>query len=65
MKAYNVEYGTKVVVVDSDVITPVGSLPIKKGDEITIYRPDGMYCNGEDANGNRIYIFVTTEVEPI
>ena len=31
---------------DENVKTPPSSIPINKGDEITIYRLDGMYCNG-------------------
>lgn len=62
MKAYNVKYGTKVTVVDDDVRVPVDSIPVNKGDEITIYRLDGTYCNGIDKDGNRIYIAGWTEV---
>lgn len=65
MEAYNVKYGTKVIVTDENVKTPPSSIPINKGDEITIYRPDGMYCNGIDKDGNTIYIAAWTEVEPI
>ena len=64
MKAYNVKYGTKVIVNDNEVKTPPSSTPISKGDEITIYRLDGMYCNGIDKDGNRIYIAGWTEVAP-
>jgi len=64
MKAHNVEYGTKVVVIDENVKTPPSSIPINKGDEITIHRLDGMYCNGIDKDGNRIYVAGWTEVEP-
>ena len=64
MKVYNVKYGTKVVVTDENVNTPPSSIQINKGDEITIHRLDGMYCNGIDKNGNRIYIAGWTEVEP-
>jgi len=49
---------------DENVNTPPSSIPIKKGDEITIYRLDGIYCNGIDKDGNRIYIAGWTEVEP-
>lgn len=65
MKAYNVKYGTKVIVTDEDLSTPPGSIPVNKGDEITIHRLDGMYCNGIDRDDNRIYIAAWTEVEPI
>jgi len=63
MKAYNVKYGTKAVVIDKNVKTPPSSILINKGDEITIYRLDGMYCNGIDKDGNKIYIAGWTEVE--
>ncbi len=63
MEAYNVKYGTKVIVIDENVKTPPSSIPINKGDEITIYRLDGMYCNGIDKDGNIIYIAAWTEVE--
>lgn len=64
MEAYKVKYGTRVVVIDENVKAPPSSIPIKKGDEITIHRLDGMYCNGIDKDGNRIYIAAWTEVEP-
>jgi len=64
MKAYNVKYGTKVVVKDDEVATPIGALPVYKGDEIVIGRLDGMYCNGKNSDGERIYIAAWTEVEP-
>ena len=56
MEAHNVKYGTKVIVTDENVKTPPSSIPIKKGDEITIHRLDGMYCNGTDKDGNRILL---------
>ena len=64
MKAYNVKYGTKVIVTDEDAKTPPSSIPVNKGDEITIYKLDGMYCNGINKDGDRIYIAAWTEVEP-
>jgi len=64
MEAHNVKYGTKVIVTNNEVKTPPSSIPINKGDEITIYRLDGMYYNGIDKDGNRIYIAGWTEVEP-
>lgn len=64
MEAYKVKYGTKVIVTDDEVKTPLLSIPINKGDVITIHRLDGMYCNGIDKDGNRIYIAGWTEVEP-
>ena len=63
MEAYNVKYGTKVIVTDEDVKTPPSSIPVNKGDEITIYKLDGMYCNGINKDGDRIYIAALTEVE--
>jgi len=63
MKAYKVESGTKVIVTDNNIKTPPGSLPIETGDEITIYRLDGMYCNGINNNGDRIYIAALTDVK--
>jgi hypothetical protein len=65
MEAYKIKYGTKVIVTDTEVKIPPSSQPIQTGDEITIYRLDGMYCNGIDKEGNRIYIDAWTEVEPI
>ena len=65
MEAYNIKYGTKVIVTEKGgVQTPPESIPVNEGDEITIYRPDGMYCNGKNKNGDRIYIAAWTEVEP-
>ena len=63
MEAHEVKYGTKVIITDDEVKTPPSSTPIYKGDKITIYRLDGMYCSGVDENGNRIYIAGWTEVE--
>ena len=63
MKAYEVKQGTKVVITDENVKTPPSSIPVYKGDEITINRLDGMYCNGINKNGDRIYIAGWTEVE--
>ena len=65
MKAHNVEYGTKVVVKDNDVVVPPGALPVYKGDEIVMGRLDGMYCNGKNSDGETIYIAAWTEVEPV
>jgi hypothetical protein len=64
MKAHDVKYGTKVIVIDDEVTTPPSSIPVHKGDEITIHKLDGMYCNGKDKDGNRIYIAAWTKVEP-
>ena len=62
MKAYNVKYGTKVTVIDDDIKVPPDALPVNKGDEITIQRLDGMYCNALNKDGERIYIAAWTEV---
>jgi len=64
MEAHNVTYGTKVIVTDENVETPISSIPVKKGDEITIYKLDGKYCNGINKDGDKIYIAGWTEVEP-
>jgi len=65
MEAHKVKYGTKVKVIDENVKTPPSSIPVKKGDVVTIFRLDGMYCNGKDSKGNRIYIAGWTEVEEV
>lgn len=65
MEAHKVKYGTKVKVIDENVKTVPSSIPVKKGDVITIFKLDGMYCNGEDSKGNIIYIAGWTEVEEV
>lgn len=65
MEAHKVKYGTKVKVIDENVKTPPSSIPVKKGDVVTIFRLDGMYCNGKDSKGNIIYIAGWTEVEEV
>jgi len=62
MEAHEVKYGTKVVVIDENVKTPPSSIQVNKGDEIVIYNLDGMYCNGKNENGDRVYIAAWTEV---
>lgn len=64
MEAHNVRYGTKVIVTDNNIKTPSASIPVNKGDEITVYELDGMYCNGRNKDGDRIHIAGWTEVEP-
>lgn len=64
MKAHHVKHGTKVIVTDEKVKTPPSSIPVKKGDEIIILHIDGMYCNGKNKDGQRIFIDRLTEVEP-
>tara|TARA_R110000803_G_C11925909_1_gene314887 strand:- start:854 stop:1060 length:207 start_codon:yes stop_codon:yes gene_type:complete len=63
MRAYEVKRGTKVVIISEDVWLPPSAIPVTKGDIIKILRLDGMYCNGMDQDGNRIYISAMTEVE--
>ena len=63
MEAYQVKYKTKVKVVDDNIKTPPSSIPVKKGDIITIQRLDGMYCNAIDSKGNKVYVAGWTEVE--
>jgi len=62
MKAYDIEYGIKVKLLE-DAKIPPGAIPVNKGDIITICRLDGIYCNGYNADGDRIYIAAYTEVE--
>ena len=64
MEAHDVKRGTKVIVTDDNVQVPIGATQINKGDEITILRLDGMYCNGKDKDGNIIYIAAWTKVDP-
>lgn len=65
MEAYNVKYGTKVIVTDENVKVPPDAIPVFQGDEITIHKLDGMYCNGVNKDGDKIYIAAWTEVESI
>jgi len=65
MEAHNIQHGTKVMVTDDLVETPIDSIPVNKGDIITIYRYDGKYCGGINTKGERVYIAAWTEVEPI
>ena len=65
MEAHNIKYGTKVIITDENVIVPPSSLPINKGDEITIHKLDGTYCNGLDKDNNTIYIAGWTKVKPL
>ena len=64
MEAHEVKKGTKVILIDDEIRTPPDSLSLRKGDIITINKRDGMYCNGIDKDGNKIYIAGWTEVEP-
>ena len=65
MEVSNPKYGIKVKVIDERVKVPPASIQVNKGDIITIFGSDGMYCFGKDDNGNRIYIACWTEVEQI
>ena len=65
MEVHNVKYGTKVKVIDENIRVPPASIQVNTGDVITIHRLDGMYCNGYDKDGNRVYIAAWTEVEDI
>ena len=64
MKAFNVDYGKKVRVLDNEVMIPPEAIQVNKGDIITIYELDCMYCSGSK-DGNRIYIGAMTNVELI
>ena len=64
MQAHTVKYGTKVIVTDKKIKTPPSSLQIHTGDIVAIHKLDGMYCNGINKDGNKIYIAAWTEVEP-
>jgi hypothetical protein len=65
MEAYNVKYKTKVRIIDESVIVPPGALSVNQNDVVTIFKVDGMYCNGINANNERIYIAAWTNVEII
>jgi len=65
MEAYEIKRNTKVIVLSEEVRTPPSSLPISKGDVITILNMDGMYCNCLDKDNNRVYISALTEVEEV
>lgn len=65
MEAYEIKRNTKVIVLSDEVRTPPSSLPISKGDVITILNMDGMYCNCLDKDNNRVYISALTEVEEL
>jgi hypothetical protein len=62
MKAYEVKYKTTVQVIDENVITAPGSIPVRQGDIITLHRLDGMYCFGTNTSGERIYIAAGTQI---
>jgi len=62
MEAYEVRNQT-VRVIDDSISTPPASLPVSKGDVIKLIKADGMYCSGYNADGERIHIGATTNVE--
>lgn len=63
MEVYEVNYNTKVKIIDENVKIPPGAKIVKKDDIVTIFKLDGMYCNGIDETGERIYIGGWTKVE--
>jgi len=63
LKAYQVPSGTKVVVKDEQVLTPVGGLLVEKSDALTVFRVDGAYVRCADADGDIVYIGASTNVE--
>ena len=65
MEAHKVKYGTRVRVTDGTIVTPPSSIEINTGDVITMLKPDGMYCKGENKDGDRVYISAWTDVEEI
>jgi len=65
MKACEVKYGTRVRVTDGTIVTPPSSIDINTGDVITMLKPDGMYCKGENKDGDRVYIAAWTNVEEV
>jgi len=65
MEAHEVKYGVTVVIIDKEVKTPPSSIPVNTGDEITIRRLDGMYCNAINKDGERIYIAAWTKVKEL
>lgn len=63
MELLNIKKGTKVVITDDNVKTPPASPVLSKGDVINIGWIDGMYCNGYNESGERVYFAAWTEVE--
>ena len=66
MEAYNVKRGTKVLITDDEMVKiPPSSLPVNKGDVVTIESLDGMYCNCINEKGKIVYIAAWTQVQPL
>lgn len=65
MKLYDVDRGTRIKIIDDNVKTPIGSHPIKKGEEMLFSRIDGMYslCIRDDKAS--VHPAAWTEVEII
>ena len=63
MKAYEVQPGTKVRIIDKDPKVPPGAKQLDENDEVVILSLDGMHCNASDKEGNRVYMRAWTEVE--
>jgi hypothetical protein len=63
MKAYEVTIGSRVRILDENVVTPPSSLLVNNSDVIRITGVDGAFCNAEDADGRRVYVAAWTEVE--
>lgn len=63
MKAYNVKIGTKVKVVNDNVVIPPASILVSKGDIVVIEGLDGMYCYCINDAGDKVYIAAWTEIE--
>ena len=55
------KYGAKIA--DGFSTAMEKATPVAKDEIITIYRLDGMYCNGSNSEGERVYINASTEVE--
>lgn len=63
MEVHQIARGMKVRVIDENIKTPPSSILVKKGDIVTIGSLDGMYVNGINEDGDRIYIAAWTKVE--
>lgn len=65
MEAHLVKPGTKVMITDKDVRIPPAAKKLEAGDVLIMGKLDGMYCNAEDEEGDRVYLAGWTEVERI
>lgn len=63
MQVHEIPYGTKVKITDASVSIPPGAPLLSSGEVITIFKLDGMYCNGENESGDRIYVAAWTNVD--